>query len=334
MSGSIQISIVIPVYNRPIEVEELLESLTHQTNKQFEIIIVEDGSVDKCDKVVEAYSSQLNVKYFFKENSGPGTSRNYGCEKAAGNYYVFLDSDCIIPPQYVETVYDALENNYIDAFGGPDEAHEDFTDFQKAINYSMTSFFTTGGIRGGSEKLDNFFPRSFNMGYSKAVYQKTKGFSKIRFGEDIDLSIRILRAGFKTGLVKKAYVYHKRRTSVRQFFKQIYNSGIARINLYKRYPDSLKVVHMAPAVFTLSVIGILVLSVVWSPCFLVLLALHFLVLFVDSTIKNKSIKIGVLSIVTSYIQLNAYGIGFLIAFWKRIVLRKDEFSAFNKTFYK
>ncbi|MFT6850835.1 MAG: glycosyltransferase involved in cell wall biosynthesis [Sphingobacteriales bacterium] len=331
---AINVSIIVPVFNRPQEVEELLESLSVQTKTDFELVIVEDGSTKRCDKVVEAYADNLNIKYFFKPNSGPGQSRNYGFDKSTGNYCIYLDSDCVIPKDYFKIVHDELSNNFVDAFGGPDEAHPDFTDLQKAINYSMTSFFTTGGIRGGGEKLDKFYPRSFNMGYSREVYEVTKGFAKMRFGEDIDMSIRILKNGFKTRLIKDAYVFHKRRTNFRQFFKQIYNSGIARINLYKNHPESLKMVHFAPAVFTVGCIALLLLGIVVNPIFLAPIGFHMALLLIDSTIKNKSLVIGFLSIITSYIQLTSYGFGFIKAVWLRLILGKDEFSAYNKTFYR
>jgi len=328
------ISIVVPVYNRPQEVTELLESLINQTNKDFEVIIIEDGSSVKCEQQVTDSKKFLDIKYFYKSNSGPGLSRNYGCEKAEGNYCIFLDSDCVLPNQYFDVVKRSLTNNYVDAFGGPDKADESFSNLQKAINYSMTSFFTTGGIRGGGEKLDKFYPRSFNMGLSKEVFDVTEGFSKMRFGEDIDLSIRILGNGFKTKLIRDAYVFHKRRTSLRQFFKQIYNSGIARINLYKKYSESLKFVHSLPSFFIIGVLLLLVLSVSVSAYFIFPIVLHIGLLFLDATIKNRSIVIGFLAVITSYVQLFAYGSGFLLAFWKRVVLRKEEYSAFKNTFYE
>ncbi len=327
-------SIIIPVYNRPNETEELLESLTLQTEKDFEVVIVEDGSDQKSDGIVGKYSKDLNIKYLFRANSGPGPSRNYGFENAAGNYCIFLDSDCILPPDYFRIVRSTLSASYADAFGGPDKAHKSFSNLQKAINYSMTSFFTTGGIRGGSEKIDKFYPRSFNMGYSREVFSKTNGFSGMRFGEDIDMSIRILENGFKTMLIKEAFVYHKRRTSIRQFFKQVYNSGIARINLYKRHRSSLKAVHFAPAVFVSGIIVLLLLSCFVSIFFLAPVLIHFLLLLIDSSLKNKSLTIGLLSIITSYIQLSGYGFGFMAAFWKRIILGKGEYSAFVKKFYR
>ena len=331
---NIHLSIVIPVYNRPAEVDELLHSLTEQVQKDFEVIIVEDGSSTTCEDIVNTYRSSLTIHYFYKPNSGPGQSRNYGCEKATGNYFIFLDSDCVIPSHYTEIVYNTLSKDSIDAFGGPDKAHDQFTTFQKAINYAMTSFLTTGGIRGGSEKLDKFYPRSFNMGYSQKVLEETKGFSNMRFGEDIDMSIRIFKKGFQTTLIKDAAVYHKRRTSTKQFFKQVYNSGIARINLYKKYPESLKLVHALPSVFTLGVVFSILLALFWCSCFIYPLSLFTILLFADASIRTKSIVIGLSATVASYIQLTGYGLGFIVAFWKRIVLGKDEFSAFKNNFYE
>ncbi len=331
---NIKFSIIIPVYNRPQEISELLESLIKQTKKDFEVIIIEDGSSIKCDKQVDRYKRLLDIKYFYKSNSGPGLSRNYGCEKANGNYCIFLDSDCVLPPHYFELVQSSLNNDFVDAFGGPDKAHDSFTSLQKAINYSMTSFFTTGGIRGGGEKLDKFYPRSFNMGYSMRVFEQSKGFSKMRFGEDIDMSIRIIKNNFKTKLIKEAYVYHKRRTNLKQFFKQVHNSGIARINLFKRHPKSLKIVHILPSLFTIGLILLILLSFTISIYFITPILLYTILLVIDSTIKNKSILIGLLSFLTGYIQLVGYGSGFIIAFLKRIIFGKNEFSAFTGNFYK
>jgi len=330
----VDISFIIPVYNRPAEIEELLRSLSLQTRKGFEVIVVEDGSTLSSKAVVEKYGKQLNISYFFKENSGPGLSRNYGCERAKGDYVIFLDSDCVLPEDYFKTVEDALQANYTDAFGGPDRAHADFTKFQKAINFSMTSFLTTGGIRGGNEKMGKFHPRSFNMGFSLKVFEATGGFSNMRFGEDVDLSIRILEQGFQTQLIREAFVFHKRRTTLRQFFKQVYNSGIARINLHKRHPGTLKLVHSAPAIFTLGVAVLAVLSLAVSAWFALPVLVHMLLLFFSAAVKNRSVPIGLLAVLTSYTQLFGYGCGFLNAFWKRMILGKDEYSAFTRNFYK
>jgi glycosyltransferase involved in cell wall biosynthesis len=330
----LKISLIIPVFNRPGEVDELLQSLSLQSDKDFEVVLVEDGSSESSLKVVESYAERLDIKYFFKKNSGPGPSRNFGCKEASGDYMIFLDSDCVIPADYCRIVKESLNSNYADAFGGPDRAHPGFTKFQKAINFSMTSFFTTGGIRGGNEKMGKFHPRSFNMGFSREVYKVTGGFSQMRFGEDVDLSLRILENGFSTTLIKDAFVYHKRRSSLRQFFKQVHNSGIARINLHKRHPGSMKLVHFAPALFTLGSILLILLAIIISPWFLAIPALHIVLLFLFASIQNRSISIGLLAILTSYTQLLGYGSGFIRAFWRRLILGRDEFSAFNRNFYK
>ena len=255
-------SIVVPVFNRPDEVDELLDSLTRQSLKNFEVVIVEDGSKKPCKDVCDKYADILDLHYYFKDNSGPGQSRNYGVERAQGDYVLILDSDVVLPEGYLQAIEDELQGDPAEAFGGPDAAHPSFTPVQKAISYSMTSFFTTGGIRGGKAKLDKFYPRSFNMGIRRDVYQQLGGFSKMRFGEDIDFSYRIVEAGFRPRLFPEAWVWHKRRTDFRKFFRQVYNSGIARINLEKRHPGTMKLVHLLPTVFTVGVIGLILLSAV------------------------------------------------------------------------
>jgi len=343
-------SIIVPVFNRPDEVDELLESLLSQEEKDFEVIIVEDGSKVPCKKVCDKYANRLDLHYYYKENSGPGQSRNYGAERAKGDYLLILDSDVVLPKGYIRAVSEELNREPADAFGGPDCAHESFTDTQKAISYSMTSFFTTGGIRGGKKKLDKFYPRSFNMGIRRDVYQELGGFSKMRFGEDIDFSIRIFKAGKRCRLFLKAWVWHKRRTDFRKFWKQVYNSGIARINLYKKYPDSLKLVHLLPMVFTVGTtcLLLLILSGLFLLCIPILniigsllvmiglipLLLYSIIICVDSTMQNNSLKIGLLSIAAAFIQLTGYGCGFISAWWKRCVCGMDEFSAYEKNFYK
>ena len=326
-------SFIIPVYNRPDEVDELLDSLTRQTFRDFEVVVVEDGSVVPCKDIVDKYADRLSIHYYNKANSGPGQTRNYGVDRANGEYMLILDSDCILPEKYLEAVEAELQRQKADAFGGSDRAHESFTDVQKAINYAMTSFFTTGGIRGGKKKLDKFYPRSFNMGVRKDVYQALGGFSKMRFGEDIDFSIRIFKGRYQCRLFPEAWVWHKRRTDLKKFFKQVHNSGIARINLYKKYPESLKLVHMFPALFTLGVVFLLLASLFWGGS-LSLLFLFALIVFVDASMQNKSLKIGLLAIAASFIQLTGYGTGFLRAWWKRCVCGKSEFAAFEKNFYQ
>lgn len=328
------LSVIVPVFNRPKELKDLLHSLIYQTDPDFEVVIVEDGSTLTSERVVAEFQSQLDIKYLFIQNAGPGPARNAGGNVATGDYFVFLDSDCVLPEQYIETVRRALTLDYADAFGGPDLARDDFTLLQRAISYSMTSFLTTGGIRGGSEKLDKFHPRSFNMGFSREVFACTGGFSAMRFGEDIDMSIRIIGNGYATRLIREAYVYHRRRTNLRRFFKQVYNSGIARINLYMRHPRSLKIVHLAPAVFTLGVVFILLLSLSISPHFLLLLLLHSTVILFDATVRTRNVRTGLLAIVASYVQLLGYGMGFIHAFFARVLLKKREFSVFQWSFYK
>ena len=341
-------SIVVPVYNRPDEVDELLESLSNQIQKDFEVIIVEDGSVKTCKDVCGKYADILVLHYYAKENCGPGQSRNYGAERARGEWLIILDSDVVLPKGYIKAIDSAITTDTV-AFGGSDTAHPSFTPIQKAISYSMTSFFTTGGIRGGKAKLDKFYPRSFNMGIRRDVYQQLGGFSKMRFGEDIDFSYRIVEAGYRPQLFPEAWVWHKRRTDFRKFFRQVYNSGIARINLEKRHPGTLKLVHLLPTVFTVGVIGLILISAIgralmhyvdrdqfyWM-CFApwIPIIIYSLIIWIDSSIRNRSVKVGLLSIPAAFVQLMGYGLGFIESWWKRCILKQDEFTAFERTFYK
>ncbi len=367
-------SIIVPVFNRPDEVGELLDSLTRQRLKDFEVIIVEDGSEKTCKDVCDKYADRLDIHYYIKENSGPGQSRNYGAERASGEWLIVVDSDVVLPEGYLAAADAALAGGHTacEAWGGPDAAHPSFTPVQKAISYAMTSFFTTGGIRGGqaqgadgeaqdarktarrSEKkaLDKFYPRSYNMGIRRDVYQELGGFSKMRFGEDIDFSYRIVEAGHQTALIPEAWVWHKRRTDFRKFFRQVYNSGIARINLEKRHPGTLKLVHLLPTVFAVGVIALALLFTAGllaasfgSPevkgcgtqlCQLAMLPLliYSLLIFADSAMRNRSLHVALLSIPAAFTQLMGYGLGFIESWWKRCVLKQDEFTAFEKNFYK
>ena len=310
-------SIIVPVYNRPDEVDELLESLSSQTLKDFEVVIVEDGSKITCKDVCDKYANILHLHYYYKENSGPGQSRNYGVERANGEYVLIVDSDAVAPAGFMQAIDDELQRQPSDAWGGPDAAHESFTDVQKAISYAMTSFFTTGGIRGGKKQLDKFYPRSFNLGIRREAYLTLGGFSKTRFskmslyGEDIDFSIRIYKAGYSCRLFPEAWVWHKRRTDFRKFWRQVYNSGYARINLWRMYPEALKPVHALPSVFTLGVVGLLVLAPFTCGWSLVLLLLYALLILIDSSIQSKSLKVGFLAVAAVFVQLIGYGIGFL-----------------------
>lgn len=326
-------SIIVPVYNRPDEVDELLESLTHQVFRNFEVVIVEDGSDKRCDEVCNRYKDLLPLRYYYKKNSGPGNSRNFGVDYANGDYVIILDSDVVVPPHYLSAIDEELSREQCDFFGGADAAHTSFTPVQKAISYSMTSFFTTGGIRGGKKKLDKFYPRSYNMGVRRTAYQALGGFSRMRFGEDIDFSYRLIENGYKSRLFPEAWVWHKRRTDLRKFFRQVYNSGIARINLEKRHPGTMKPVHLLPMLFTLGVLLLLLLSP-WCLWTLTPLLAYALIICIHSSVVNKSLRVGLLSVPAAFTQLMGYGLGFLNAWWKRCVLRQDEFQAFEKTFYK
>ena len=313
-------SIIVPVYNRPDEVKELVESLSLQTLKDFELLIIEDGSTITCAEVLETFKNDFTIRYYFKKNSGRSYTRNYGMKRAEGEYLVFFDSDCIIPPDYFRIVKSQLEKKYTDCYGGPDRADESFSVLQKAISFSMTSFFTTGGIRGSKKGLEKFTPRTFNMGFSKEAFQKVGDF-KDMFGEDIDLSLRIRDAGFKTQLIPEAFVYHKRRISFYSFYRQVYVFGMARIDLFLLHPTSLKLVHLLPALFTLGSIMLIFLSL-WNIWALVPLVAYFVIIFLSSLLSNKNISIGVLSLFTSAIQIYGYGLGFIRAFIKKIIFRK------------
>jgi glycosyltransferase involved in cell wall biosynthesis len=318
-------SIIIPLYNRPQEIKELLETLTKQTYKNFEVLVIEDGSKIDAANIVKSFEDTLNVRYFVKENAGQGFARNYAFERAKGDYFIIFDSDCLIPDDYLEIVNNSLAENWLDAYGGPDAAHESFTPTQKAISYAMTSPFTTGGIRGNKKSLGQFHPRSFNMGLSRQVWEKAGGFIITRSGEDIEYSIRIHSMGFKIGLIPRAKVYHKRRTNFLQFYKQLHFFGRARINVYKFFPNELKLVHFFPAIFTLCVIFTVIANIfTWPIAILcnIIAVLIILLIFFHSLVKNKSVKIALLSVVASFIQLTAYGLGFMQDVWRRLILKQ------------
>lgn len=318
-------SIIVPLYNRPQEVDELLDSLTHQTYAPFEVLVIEDGSTRDARQVVERYRDRLDVHYYVKPNAGQGFARNFGFDRAAGDYFVIFDSDCLIPPDYLARVAAFLKKTPLDAYGGPDAAHESFTAIQKAISYAMTSPFTTGGIRGNRKHVGQFHPRSFNMGVSRAAWEQIGGFKLTRLGEDIEYSIRIQASGFRIGLIPDAVVFHKRRTDFRQFYKQLHFFGRARINIYKHFPAELKLVHFFPAIFVLFLVALLVVNV-WNAAAHVavmgnvLLGAYTLVIFTHALIVTRHVKVALLSVAASYIQLCAYGLGFIQDFVKRVVL--------------
>lgn len=293
--------------------DELLESLTQQDfSDNFEVLVIEDGSTDKCESIIEKYKSQLNLAYYFKENSGAGASRNFGMEKATGNYFIILDSDVILPKQYLSEVFKTLNNNFTDAFGGPDAAHENFTAMQKAINYSMTSVLTTGGIRGKKNAVGKFQPRSFNLGLSKTAFEKTNGFADLNVGEDIDLTFRLWKNGFKTQLIDKAFVYHKRRSTIKQFFKQTFAFGTARPQLNKRYPETAKITYWFPSLFIIGFDLSIIMLIFGYHRFILLYVFYFSLISVDSFIRNYlNPWVGFLSIITTFTQHLGYGLGFL-----------------------
>ena len=330
-------SLIIPVYNRPDEVDELLMSLSQmEYHDVYEIVIIEDGSTIKCQEVLEKYADKLNISYYFKPNSGPGDSRNFGMEKARGNYFIIFDSDCIIPANYLIEVENALKETYVDCFGGPDKALDSFSDIQKAINFAMTSFLTTGGIRGGSEKIGKFQPRSFNMGLSRRAFEVSKGFGNIHPGEDPDLSIRLWELGFETRLIPKAYVYHKRRIDWEKFAIQVNKFGKARPILNSWYPKYSKPTFFFPTLFILG-LGISIFMYLFSQNFDFLLQLYFIyfiLIFITSSIQNKNIKVGYLSMIAVWKQFWGYGTGFLVSFVKVVLLKQKPQEAFPELFFK
>lgn len=312
-------SIIVPVYNRSSEVKDLLDSLACQSDNGFETIIVEDGSSEPCQKIVESFGSSLRLKYYFKDNEGRSIARNYGIERADGDFFIFVDSDCVLPPDYIESLRKELDSTPCDCFGGPDAAHDSFTNLQKAINYSMTSFLTTGGIRGGSVRLEKFVPRTFNMGFSRAVYNKVGGFREM-FSEDIDMSTRIRKAQFNIQLFRNVRVFHKRRVDIKKFWRQVHVFGMSRITLHLLYPGSLKVVHALPALFVIFSLAMIVGSFFcrWS---ILPLALYLLALWIGGIISTKSLKIGSLGVLTGIVQLAGYGTGFIRAYVWKILLQ-------------
>jgi glycosyltransferase involved in cell wall biosynthesis len=307
-----QFSIIVPVYNRPQEIDELLQSLTKQTYiKKFEVVVVEDGSENISKEIVQTYSKDLNIQYYLKNNTGAGASRNYGMQHATGNYFIIFDSDCIIPPNYLVEVENVLTEKYTDAFGGADAAHESFTTIQKAINYSMTSFFTTGGIRGNKKAVDKFQPRSFNLGISKKAFEVTNGFSKMKIGEDIDLTFRLWDNNFETQFIEKAFVYHKRRSTFKQFFKQTFAFGNGRPFLNKKYPGTAKITYWFPTLFSLFLLISISLVFFGFQLFAIFFVTYFAIIFLDSLVKNKSMTVAFVSIITTLIQFFGYGFGFI-----------------------
>lgn len=302
-------SIIVPVYNRPEEMQELLASLAGQTDPDFEVVVMEAPGERSCENAVEAYKDKLQIVYCV-ENTGRSARRNQGMKIAQGNYFLLFDSDCILPPAYIATVRRSLTTNYVDCYGGPDAADESFSVLQKAVNYAMTSFLTTGGIRGGMKNVNKFLPRAFNMGFSREVFEHTGGYKEM-IGEDVDLSMRIKEAGFTVRLLPEAFVYHKRRLTLSKFYRQVNTFGKARVLLSKLHPHSLKLTHLFPTLFVMGNLGLVVLAIAHSPWWLMPIGVYALALFTESLCRNKNLRVALLSPVTAYIQLTGYGTGFL-----------------------
>lgn len=331
----IAFSFIIPVYNRPNEIDELLISFSKlNTTTNFEIVIVEDGSTETSKDIVNNYKDKLDISYYFKENSGPGDSRNYGMRKAKGDYFIILDSDCILPPQYLNEVENSLNEDFVHCFGGPDAAHESFSKLQKAINYTMTSFLTTGGIRGNKNSVDTFQPRSFNMGLSKEAFLKSNGFGQIHPGEDPDLTIRLWKLGFRTKLIPDAYVFHKRRISWSKFYKQVKKFGLVRPILNLWHPETKKITYWFPTIFVLGLILSFVLFfTIQFKWLLNLYLFYYLIVFIHAIIKTKNIYIAVLSLFAISIQFIGYGFGFLKSTIAIQILNKKPKEHFPELFF-
>lgn len=331
----LQFSFIIPVYNRPDEIQELLQSFSNlKTETKYEIVIVEDGSTIPSKSIIESFQSKLNISYFFKKNSGPGDSRNFGMQHAKGNYFIILDSDCILPENYFLEVEKGLKQKYVDCFGGPDAAHNSFSNLQKAINFSMTSFITTGGIRGNKNSVDTFQPRSFNMGISKAAFLASGGFGKIHPGEDPDLSIRLWNLGYKTNLIPEAFVYHKRRISWSNFYKQVHKFGLVRPILNSWHPSTKKVTYWFPTLFSLGFLASILLFFFNIKWFLLLYVIYFVLAFLVALVSTKSIIVSLLALVAICIQFLGYGYGFLKSTLAIDVFKNKPETYFPNLFFK
>lgn len=315
-------SVIVPVYNRIDEVEDLMASLEAQTCMNFEVVIVEDGSTMPCEDAVRRHPG-VRSKYFYKGNEGRSIARNYGMERAEGDYFIFFDSDCVIPERYFEILSGELDRTPVDCFGGPDAAHDSFSSTQKAINYAMTSFLTTGGIRGGRMSLEKFTPRTFNMGFSREVYERVGGFREM-FSEDIDMSTRIRQAGFSIALIRPAYVYHKRRVDFRKFFRQVHVFGMSRITLHLLYPGSMKAVHTLPALAVLAGVVLILLGIFVSPWWLLPLGVYLVAIFLSAILITRSLVIALKAVPASVIQILGYGSGFIKAYITKILLGRGR----------
>jgi len=329
---NLRFSIIIPVYNRPQEIDELLNSLLFQDYaKPFEIVIIEDGSTEKCKDIVKIYQEKLAITYLFKDNSGPGQSRNYGMQKASGNYFILLDSDVVLPKDYLSSIAKTLQSNFTEVFAAPDKSHHLFTEIQKAINYAMTSFLTTGGLRNNKGNT-KFQLRSFNMGMSKKTFELTSGFEKQNYGEDIDLSFRIDKLGLSKQFIEKAFVYHKRRTNWLRFYKQTFNFGSARPILNKMHKNTAKWTYWFPSVFIIGLFLSIISLFIGYPILYILYTLYFLVIFMHALFLTKNVKVALFAVQATFIQFLGYGFGFIKSQFKLHIFQKSKEETFPKMF--
>jgi len=327
-------SFIIPVYNRPEEVRELLQSFTElHGQRPFEIVLVEDGSTQKADEVVPLFADRLDIAYYYKPNSGPGDSRNYGMQRANGDYFIILDSDVLLPPDYLSAIDSFLNNRYVDCFGGADAAHKSFSPLQKAINHVMTSFLTTGGLRGNKHATAKFEPRSFNMGLSKKAFEQSGGFGKIHPGEDPDLSLRLQKFGFKTAFIPGAAVFHKRRISWPRFYQQVRKFGLVRPIITRWHPKSARLTFWFPSLFVVFTLVSIVLSLIVHPAFIIPLLVYVAGLFLEAAITYRSAVIGVMAVMALFIQFFGYGWAFLESTWKVRIRQIDPRKAFPELFF-
>jgi|WetSurMetagenome_2_1015567.scaffolds.fasta_scaffold75701_2 glycosyltransferase involved in cell wall biosynthesis len=322
-------SIVVPTFSRPDEVSELLASLVFQKNKNFEVIIADGSPDDSVRQVIESYNERLDLKYLYHKGLGISESRNWGVENARGDYIVFFDSDCVIPPHYFKVAGEFLKIDPLDSYGGPDRASENFNKQQRAISYAMTSFFTTGGIRGRKKHVGQYQPRSFNMGIRRNVFNALHGFSGLKVSEDIDLSIRLNKNGYRSGFIEDAYVFHKRRSTFYKFFRQVLSFGSGRIDLQMRHGDALKPVHMLPSLFVLYLISGLVAGIFSREVFIFWAGsavTYMVAILIDATIQNRNLVIGLMSVYAAFVMLIGYGLGMIKAACLRFVLRSRKES--------
>lgn len=337
-------SVIIPTFNRRDEVHDLLISLQKQTfdHQRFEVIIVDDGSTDGTNHLVESMRSSVDfrLRFFQQDHAGPGLARNLGMTQAAGEYFLFIDSDCLADERWLEGLANAIEQEQPLAFGGPDGVLPEFSPLQKAIDYAMTSFLTTGGMRGHTRKrLAKFYPRSYNMGIHRSIFAKLGGMNNLRHGQDLEFSRRIVASGAKVIYIPAAIVYHKRRTSLQKFFRQIFNWGVARINLTKIDQAILEPLHFMPAVGADTFIVLTILAPFCRICrYLWLLSsgaglLILGVIVIDAYRRYRQVKPALLAPLVALTQVFAYGFGFTAAYIWRIILGKEEFTGFVKRYY-